>query len=73
MLNKSGFVRLPLLAVVTGLIFAANAFAQLPAPAVPGTPAPTAEVERVISPNFGLVHQVRGRLWCFGVSRQFYL
>src|SRR5882724_10027610 len=31
------------------LIFASNAFAQLPAPAVPGmTPAPTAEVERVI-------------------------
>jgi iron complex outermembrane receptor protein len=31
------------------LIFASNAFAQLPAPAVPGmTPAPTAEVERVV-------------------------
>src|SRR5436309_15188093 len=33
------------------LIFASNAFAQLPAPAVPaapGAPAPTAEVERVI-------------------------
>src|SRR5437868_9191411 len=31
------------------LIFAPSAFAQLPAPAVPGTPAPsTAEVERVI-------------------------
>jgi iron complex outermembrane recepter protein len=30
------------------LIFASNAFAQLPAPAVPGAPAPTAEVERVV-------------------------
>jgi hypothetical protein len=31
------------------LIFASNAFAQLPAPAVPGmTPAPSAELERVI-------------------------
>src|SRR2546423_5932044 len=33
------------------LIFAANAFAQLPAPAVPaapGAPAPSAEVERVV-------------------------
>jgi hypothetical protein len=25
------------------------------------------------SGHFGLVHQVRGCLWCFGVSRQFYL
>jgi iron complex outermembrane recepter protein len=29
-------------------VFAVNVFAQLPAPAVPGTPAPTAEVERVV-------------------------
>src|SRR5881296_1517853 len=37
--------------VAAGLIFASNALAQLPAPAVPaqpGAPAPTAEVERVV-------------------------
>ena len=46
------FVRVALVATVGfPLIFASNAFAQLPAPAVPaapGAPAPTAEVERVI-------------------------
>jgi iron complex outermembrane recepter protein len=51
-LNKLGFLRA---AVIAGIgfpfILASNAFAQLPAPAVPaapGAPAPTAEVERVI-------------------------
>src|SRR5439155_22693286 len=37
--------------VAAGLILASNAFAQLPAPAVPaepGAPAPTAEVERAV-------------------------
>jgi outer membrane receptor protein involved in Fe transport len=51
-LNKLGFVRAAFIAGVGfPLIFASNAFAQLPAPAVPaapGAPAPTAEVERVI-------------------------
>src|SRR5213596_430644 len=46
------FVRVALMASVGfPLIFASNAFAQLPAPAVPaapGGPAPTAEVERVV-------------------------
>ena len=50
-LNKFGFVRVAFVASVGfPLIFAANAFAQLPAPAQPA-PAPaggTAEVERVI-------------------------
>jgi iron complex outermembrane recepter protein len=48
MLTK--FVRVAFTASVgLPLIFAPKAFAQLPAPAVPGmTPAPTAEVERVI-------------------------
>jgi iron complex outermembrane receptor protein len=55
-LNKLGFLRVALVAsvgpAVAGLIFASNAIAQLPAPAVPppapGAPPPTAEVERVI-------------------------
>src|SRR5262245_49664048 len=51
-LNKLGFLGAALLASVGfPLIFASNAFAQLPAPAVPagpGAPAPTAEVERVV-------------------------
>jgi iron complex outermembrane recepter protein len=49
-LNKLGFLGAVFVAVVGfPLIFASNAFAQLAAPAVPGmTPAPTAEVERVI-------------------------
>src|SRR5881396_2181934 len=51
-LNKLGFLRAAFIASVgfaaTGLIFASNAFAQLPAPAVPNTQTPTAEVERVI-------------------------
>jgi iron complex outermembrane recepter protein len=51
-LNKLGFLGAVFLAVVGfPLIFASNAFAQLPAPAVPaapGAPAPTAEVERVV-------------------------
>jgi iron complex outermembrane receptor protein len=52
-LNKMGFLRAAFIASVgvaaTELIFASNMFAQLPAPAVPGmTPAPSAEVERVI-------------------------
>src|SRR6266480_4921922 len=44
------FVRVAFIASVgLPLIFATKAFAQLPAPAVPGmTPAPAAEVERVI-------------------------
>src|SRR5438876_11878850 len=46
------FVRLAVMAGVGfPFILASNAFAQLPAPAVPaapGVPAPTAEVERVI-------------------------
>jgi iron complex outermembrane recepter protein len=52
MLNKLGFLGAAFMAVVGfPLIFASNAFAQLPAPAAPappGAPAPTAEVERVI-------------------------
>jgi iron complex outermembrane receptor protein len=55
-LNKLGNLRLALAASVGfPLIFASNAFAQMPAPAGPtapgvagGTPAPSAEVERVI-------------------------
>jgi iron complex outermembrane receptor protein len=52
-LNKLGNLRLVLAASVGfPLIFASNAFAQLPAPgappAAPGAPAPNAEVERVI-------------------------
>jgi iron complex outermembrane receptor protein len=54
-LNKLLALRLTFVTSVgsaaTGLIFASNAFAQLPAPAVPaapGAPAPTAEVERVV-------------------------
>src|ERR1041385_2455425 len=51
-LNKLGFLGAAFVATVGfPLIFASNAFAQLPAPAVPaapGAPAPTAEVERVI-------------------------
>src|SRR5215831_3996925 len=45
-LNKLGFLGV----VGFPLIFASNAFAQLPAPAAPapGVPAPTAEVERVV-------------------------
>jgi outer membrane receptor protein involved in Fe transport len=50
--TKLGSLRVALLASVGfPLIFASNAFAQLPAPAVPaapGAPPPTAEVERVI-------------------------
>src|SRR4029450_8717287 len=48
-LNKLGFLGAALVASVGfPLIFASSAFAQLPAPAVPGmTPAPSAEVERV--------------------------
>src|SRR6266478_6048303 len=43
------FVRLALMASVGfPFILASNAFAQLPAPAVPGEPAPSAEVERVV-------------------------
>jgi iron complex outermembrane receptor protein len=48
-LNKIGFFRSAfIVSVGFPLIFASNAFAQLPAPAVPASPAPTAEVERVI-------------------------
>jgi iron complex outermembrane receptor protein len=49
-LNKLGFLGAAFVATVGfPLIFASNAFAQLPAPAVPAAPgAPTAEVERVI-------------------------
>src|SRR5919201_4257155 len=51
-LNKLGFFGAALVATVGfPLIFASNVFAQLPAPAAPappGAPAPTAEVERVI-------------------------
>src|SRR5438046_4620797 len=52
-LNKLGFFRTAFIAgvglAVIELIFASNAFAQLPAPAVPGVAAPsTAEVERVV-------------------------
>src|SRR6476661_3116325 len=51
-LNKLGFLGAVFVAAVGfPLIFASNASAQLPAPAVPaqpGAPAPTAEVERVI-------------------------
>jgi outer membrane receptor protein involved in Fe transport len=51
-LSKLGFLRALFVASVGfPLIFASNAFAQLPAPAVPaapGVPAPTAEVERVV-------------------------
>jgi len=47
-LNKFGFVRVAFMASVGfPVVFASNAFAQLPAPAAPPT-APTAEVERVI-------------------------
>jgi iron complex outermembrane receptor protein len=45
-LGKPALLRAAL--AVTGLIVVSNAVAQLPAPAVPGTPAPTAEVERVV-------------------------
>src|SRR4029450_7246002 len=50
MLNKFGFLGAAFVATVGfPLIFASNAFAQLPAPAAPAAPgAPTAEVERVI-------------------------
>src|SRR6266487_859578 len=48
-LNKLGFLGVVFVATVGfPLIFASNVFAQLPAPAVPGAPAPTAEVERVV-------------------------
>jgi iron complex outermembrane receptor protein len=49
-LIKLGFLGVAFVASVGfPLIFASNAFAQLPAPPVPGmTPAPSAEVERVI-------------------------
>src|SRR5262245_65869318 len=51
-LNKLGFLgAVVVVAVGFPLIFASNASAQLPAPAVPaepGAPAPQAEVERVI-------------------------
>src|SRR6266513_3560716 len=51
-LNKPGFLRAAFIASVGfSLIFASNAFAQLPAPAAPAPPpagAPPAEVERVI-------------------------
>ena len=51
-LNKFGFPGVAFVATVGfPLIFASNAFAQLPAPAVPaapGVPAPTAEVGRII-------------------------
>src|SRR6266542_2489659 len=48
-LNKLGFLGAVFVAAVGfPLIFASNAFAQLPAPAAPTAPAPTAEVERVI-------------------------
>src|SRR6184192_1787294 len=50
-LNKLGFLGAIFVATVGfPLIFASNAFAQLPAPAAPapGAPAPTAEVERVV-------------------------
>ena len=50
-LNKFGFLGAILMATVGfPLIFASNASAQLPAPAVPANPAaaPSAEVERVI-------------------------
>src|SRR5499426_720482 len=51
-LCKFGFLRMTLvLCVGVPLIIASNAFAQLPAPAVPANPAapaPTAEVERVV-------------------------
>jgi iron complex outermembrane receptor protein len=50
-LNKLGFLGAIFVATVGFLIFASNAFAQLPGPAVPaqpGAPAPSAEVERVV-------------------------
>src|SRR5437764_13173664 len=50
-LNKLGFLGAIFVATVGfPLIFASNAFAQLPAPpaSAPGAPAPTAEVERVV-------------------------
>src|SRR5438094_7373381 len=48
-LNKLGFLGAALVASVGfPLIFASNVFAQLPAPAQPSAPAPTAEVERVV-------------------------
>src|SRR5437660_12179998 len=53
-LNKCVFLRVAFVAIAGfPLIFASNAFAQLPAPAAPappppGAPAPAAEVERVI-------------------------
>src|SRR5436309_5639310 len=50
-LNKLGFLGAIFVATVgIPLIFASNAFAQLPAPAAPaaGSPAPTTEVERVV-------------------------
>src|SRR5881398_2177101 len=50
-LNKLGFLGAIFVATVGfPLIFASNAFAQLPAPPAPapGAPAPTAEVERVV-------------------------
>src|SRR5262245_30858345 len=47
-LNKLGFLGATLVASVGfPLIFASNAAAQLPAPAAPGAPAPTAVVERL--------------------------
>ena len=52
MLNKRGSLGVVLVMTMGSfLMFAASAFAQLPAPAVPtapGAPAPTAEVERVV-------------------------
>src|SRR5438067_11383839 len=50
-LNKLGFLGAIFVATVgLPLIFASNAFAQLPAPPAPapGAPAPTDEVERVV-------------------------
>ncbi|HET9367273.1 MAG TPA: hypothetical protein VFO22_04320, partial [Candidatus Udaeobacter sp.] len=48
-LNKLGFLGAIFGAAVGfPLIFASNAFAQLPAPAGPTAPGPSAEVERVI-------------------------
>jgi iron complex outermembrane recepter protein len=51
-LNKRGSLGVVLVMTMGSfLMFAASAFAQLPAPAVPtapGAPAPTAEVERVV-------------------------
>src|SRR5215468_4078160 len=48
-LNKLGFLGATLVAAVGfPIIFASSTLAQLPAPAAPTAPAPTAEVERVV-------------------------